>query len=85
MILYSEIRGHVLTPFLDTYLWTHIWELVKYRSAGERVMTGYQRSCRWGLMSMAKRQDVAKSEGGGRSMPMTDASGCRYRWKVICR
>jgi len=36
MILYSEIGGHVLTPFLDTYLWTCIWELMKCRSAGER-------------------------------------------------
>jgi len=54
MILYSEIGGHVLTLFLDTYLWTRIRELMKYRSAGEKVVTGYQRSCRWGLMPMAK-------------------------------
>jgi len=26
----------VLTPFLDTYLWICIWELMKHRSAGER-------------------------------------------------
>ena len=45
MILYSKIGGHVLTPFLDTYLWTCIWELMKYRSADERVVTGYQKSC----------------------------------------
>jgi len=48
MILYSEIGGHVLMSFLDTYLWTRIWELLKYRSADERAVTGYQKSCRWG-------------------------------------
>ena len=53
----------VLTPFLDTYLWTRIWELMKYRSAGERVVTGYQRSCRWGL-PMTKQQNVVKSRDG---------------------
>jgi len=63
MILYSKIGGHVLTPFLDTYLRTRIWELKKYRSAGERVVTSYQRCCRWGLMPMAKQQNVAKSRG----------------------
>jgi len=64
MILYSKIGGHVLTPFLDTYLWARIRELMRYRSAGERVVTGYQRSCRWRLMPMAKQQDVAKSRDG---------------------
>jgi len=38
MILYSEIGGHALTPILDTYLWTRIRGLMKYRSAGERVV-----------------------------------------------
>jgi len=38
MVLYSKIGGHVLTPFLDTYLWTRIWELIKYRSASGKVM-----------------------------------------------
>jgi len=47
MILYSEIGGHVLTLFLDTYRWTRIWEMMKYRSTDERVVTRYQRSCRW--------------------------------------
>jgi len=64
MILYSKIGRHVLTPFLDTYLRTHIWELMKYRSAGERVVTGYQGSYRWELMPMAKEQNVAKSRDG---------------------
>ena len=64
MILYSEIGGHVLTPFLDMYLWARIWELMKYRSAGGRMVTSYQRSCQWGLMPMAKQQDIAKSKDG---------------------
>ena len=64
MTLYYEIGGHVLTPFLDTYLWTRIWELVKYRSAGERVVTDYQGGHRWELMSMAKEQNVAKFRDG---------------------
>jgi len=64
MILYSKNGGHVLTPFLDTYLWTRIWELVKYRSAGERVVTGYQGGYRWELMPMAKEQNVPKSRDG---------------------
>jgi len=79
MILYSEIGGHVLTPFLDTYLWTRIWELMKCRSAGERVVTGYQRSCRWVMMPMTKQQNVAKSRDDGYSAPMTDINGCRCR------
>ena len=54
MILYYKIAGHVLTPFLDTYLWTRMWESMKYRSAGERVVTGSQRSCRWVMMPMMK-------------------------------
>ena len=37
----------LLTPFLDTYLWTRIWESMKYRSTDKRLVTGYQRSCRW--------------------------------------
>ena len=34
MILYSKIGAHVLTPVLDTYSWTRIWELMRLRSAG---------------------------------------------------
>jgi len=37
---------------------------MKYTSAGERMVTGYQRSCGWGLMPMVKQQDVAKSTDG---------------------
>ena len=63
MILYCEIGGHVLTPFLDVYLRTRIWELMKYRSASERVVTGYQGSYRWELLPMAKKQNMAKVQG----------------------
>jgi len=61
MILYSEIGGHVLTPFFGMYLRTRIWELVKYRSTGERVVIGYQGGYRWELMPMVKKHYVAKS------------------------
>jgi len=37
---------------------------MKYRSVGERVVTGYRGSSRWGLMPMAKKQNVAKSGDG---------------------
>ena len=46
MILYSEIGGHVLTLFLDTYFLTRTWGLVKHRSANEAMVTSLQRSCR---------------------------------------
>jgi len=65
MILHSEIGGHVLTPFLDMYLWTRIWELMRCRSVGERVVIGYQRSCRWVMMPVTKQQNVAKSRDDG--------------------
>jgi len=65
MILYSKIGGHVLTPFLDTYLWTCIWELMRHRSADERMVTGYHRSCRWVRMPMTKQSNVAKSRDDG--------------------
>jgi len=39
MILYFEIGGHVLTPFLDMYLLTRTWGLVKYRLADEATVT----------------------------------------------
>jgi len=54
----------LLTPFLDTYLRTRIWELGKYRSAGERVVTVYQGGYRWELMPMAKKQNVVKTRDG---------------------
>ena len=55
----------LLTPFLDTYLWTRIWELMRCRSAGERVVTDYQRSCRWVMMPMTRQQNMAKSRDDG--------------------
>ena len=64
MILYSEILGHVLTPFLDTYPRICIWELIKYRSAREKVVTGYQGGYRWELLPMAKEQNMGKPRDG---------------------
>jgi len=75
MISYSEIGGHVLTPFLDTYP-----GLVEYRSAR-------QSNGKWSAeeLPMRRRLDVAKSMGGDMFVPMASINLCRWlQWRV-CR
>ena len=77
LILVDTVFGHVS---LDAYL-----ELMRCRSVGKKVVTSSQKSCRWGLVPMKKRQNMAKSRSSDGSVPMTGADGCWWLWKVVCR
>jgi len=61
MILCSEIGGHVLTPFLDTYIFYAHLELIKCRSADGAMVTSLQGSYRWRLMPMGERRNMTES------------------------
>ena len=54
----DTVFGHVS---LDVYL-----ELMRCRSAGGRVVTSLQKSCRWGLVPMRKWRDMTKARSGDR-------------------
>ena len=73
----DTVFGHVS---LDEYL-----ELMRCKSAGRDVVTSLQKSCRWGLVPMRKRQSMAKSKSGDGFVPMTGADGCRWLWEMVCR
>ena len=85
MILYSEIGGHVLTPFLDTYLLTRTWGLVKYGSADDATVTSLQGSCRWRWLPMKGQLNVTKSRGGNMFVPMISISVWRWPQQEVCR
>jgi len=63
--------------WVDTIFWHVFGKLRELGSPGEKVMTGWQRSCRWVMMPMIKQQGMIKSRDNGWSMPMADINGCR--------
>ena len=86
LCLFSEL---ISLKLVDTVFWTHMFGRVsgvnEVWSAGRKVVTSLQKSCRWGLVAMRKRQDMAKSRSGDGFVPMTGADGCRWPWEVVCR